>query len=113
MAIMAASTTLIIVLIPISVSANRSPRVNHCGVSVEQFGETSARAPQALIKGRVLADASGMAGFWTRVEDWLLALQADRERAARYFLWAWYVSTAVVVLGVALMLAMVAGVWHP
>ena len=54
-----------------------------------------------------------MAGFWTRVEDWLLALQADRERAARYFLWAWYVSTAVVVLGVALMLAMVAGVWHP
>lgn len=54
-----------------------------------------------------------MAGLWTRVEDWLLALQADRERASRYFLYAWYVSTAVVVLGFGIMLAIYTGAWRP
>lgn len=54
-----------------------------------------------------------MTSVWTRLEDWILALQKDRERAARYFLWAWYVSTAVVVLGFGIILAIATGLWTP
>lgn len=54
-----------------------------------------------------------MAGFWRRVEDWLLDLQADRARAARYMLVAYWVSTAVVLLGVAIMILAMTGVWTP
>lgn len=54
-----------------------------------------------------------MAGFWRRLEDWLLALQADRARAARYMLVAYWVSTAVVLVGVAIMVLGMLGVWTP
>lgn len=52
-------------------------------------------------------------GFWSRVEDWLLALQRDRARAARYFQLAYWVSLAVVLFGFAVALAILLGWWRP
>lgn len=52
-------------------------------------------------------------GFWDRVQDRLQAVVSDRARVARYFQLAYYVSTAVVVLGVVLALLIYAGVWTP
>lgn len=49
--------------------------------------------------------------FWERLEARLQALTQDRARLARWFQVAYYVSTAVVVLGVILGLLYYAGVW--
>jgi len=51
--------------------------------------------------------AAPMTSFWTRVEDKLLALQKDRARLARWFVVAYWVSTAFVVVGVVLILLFV------
>lgn len=49
--------------------------------------------------------------FWERVEAWLIELQNDRPRMARYMLIAWWVSSAMVVLGVLVMLLVATGAW--
>lgn len=51
-----------------------------------------------------------MAGFWERLEAWLLDLQRDRARLARYVAIAWWTSTLVVLLGAALIILTAAGV---
>lgn len=54
-----------------------------------------------------------MPGFWERVEGWLLALQKDRVRAARYFFIAYWISILVVVFGAILIILSLTGVWSP
>ena len=54
-----------------------------------------------------------MAGFWARVEAWLQALMADRARLARYMMYAYWLSTAFVVVGIAVMIAVSLGAWDP
>lgn len=39
-------------------------------------------------------------GFWSRLEDRLLALRADRARMARYFQVAYWIATAFLVIGI-------------
>lgn len=46
-----------------------------------------------------------MPGFWTRVEDWLLALQRDPERAARAFRVAYWISLGFVLVGFVVILS--------
>lgn len=50
--------------------------------------------------------------FWARVEAWLLELQRDRARAARYFQVAYWISLAFVVVGFAVMLLVLLGKWR-
>jgi len=50
--------------------------------------------------------------FWARVEAWLLDLQRDRERAARYFRVAYWISLGFVVFGFAVMLLVLLGKWR-
>lgn len=52
-------------------------------------------------------------GVWRRLEDRLLALQADRPRLARYMQVAWFISNAVLVIGIVVIFLMAAGVWRP
>ena len=52
-------------------------------------------------------------GFWDRLQDRLQAVVSDPARMARYYQLAYYVSTAVVVLGVALALLIYSGAWTP
>ena len=54
-----------------------------------------------------------MAGFWERVETRLQALVRDRERMARYVRVAWYLSTAVTLVGVVVIFLVALGVWTP
>lgn len=54
-----------------------------------------------------------MPGFWERAESWLLDLQKDRARAARYFLIAYWISLGVVILGGILIVLGLMGVWPP
>lgn len=54
-----------------------------------------------------------MAGFWSRVEAWLLELRADRPRLARYLQVAYWISNAVVVLGVIVAFLIHSGRWNP
>lgn len=54
-----------------------------------------------------------MPGFWSRVEGWLLDLQADRPRMARYVRIAWWISNAFLLLGALLIVAMASGLWSP
>lgn len=51
--------------------------------------------------------------FWARVEAWLLALQADRARAARYVQVAWWISNAFLLVGIVVMFLIAFGVWRP
>lgn len=53
-----------------------------------------------------------MAGFWTRLEEWLLDLQRDRLRLARYMQWAYWISLLFVVLGFAIILYSYAEAWR-
>lgn len=55
--------------------------------------------------------ARPMAGFWARVEAWIVALQADRPRMARYLRVAYWISNAVVVLGVIIVILVQTGRW--
>lgn len=55
--------------------------------------------------------APPMAGFWARVEAWLLALRADRPRLARYIQIAYWISNAVVLLGVLIAFLYYSGRW--
>lgn len=50
---------------------------------------------------------------WRRLEDWLLALQADRPRMARLFHLAWWISNAMVLLGFVLAILIYSGAWRP
>lgn len=50
-------------------------------------------------------------GMWERLEDRLLALQRDPERAARWFQVAYWISLAFVVLGVAIVAAKTVERW--
>lgn len=52
-------------------------------------------------------------GFWSGLEGKLLALQQDRERAARYFRVAWWISSAFVLVGVLVVFLIATGVWRP
>lgn len=52
-------------------------------------------------------------GVFERLEAWLLALQRDRERSARYFRIAWWVSNLVIVLGVVCIFLIYSGRWRP
>ena len=54
-----------------------------------------------------------MAPFWERTEARLQALVADRRRVARLFVLAYWVGTAVVVLGVVIIILSLAGAWRP
>lgn len=54
-----------------------------------------------------------MAGFWTRLEDRLLRLQADRPRAARYIQVAWWISNAFLLLGIVAIFLIYTGRWRP
>ena len=54
-----------------------------------------------------------MAGSWSRLEGWLVELQADRPRMARYMQIAWWISNAFLLLGALLIVLMAAGVWSP
>lgn len=54
-----------------------------------------------------------MAGFWRRVEESLLTLQADRPRAARYLRVAWWISNAFLLLGILVMFLVYTGRWSP
>lgn len=54
-----------------------------------------------------------MAGFWTRVEAGLQRLVSDRVRMARWLRVGWWVSTAVTLVGVAVIFAVALGVWEP
>lgn len=54
-----------------------------------------------------------MADFWGRLESWLLDLQRDPARAARYFQVAYWISMAVVVLGFVFALLIHTGTWRP
>jgi len=49
-----------------------------------------------------------MADSWRRLEDWLLRLQRDPERKARFWRVAIWVSNAIVLLGVLLVLYWIA-----
>lgn len=57
--------------------------------------------------------ASPMAGFWSRLEAWLLALQADRPRMARYIQVAYWISNVVILLGFIFAFLIYSGVWTP
>lgn len=50
---------------------------------------------------------------WERVEARLQAFVSDRARMALFLQLAYYVSTAVVVLGAVLAMLFYAGVWRP
>lgn len=52
-------------------------------------------------------------GFWRRLEDRLLTLQADRPRMARYVQVAWWISNAFLVLGIVLIFLIATGAWPP
>lgn len=54
-----------------------------------------------------------MAGFWSRVEAWLLELRADRPRMARYIQVAYWISNAVVLLGILVAFLIHSGRWSP
>lgn len=54
-----------------------------------------------------------MAGFWSRLEAWLVELQADRPRAARYVQVAWWISNAMLAIGAVVILLMASGRWRP
>lgn len=54
-----------------------------------------------------------MAGFWERVESWLLDVQKDRQRVARYFFIAYWISVLFVAVGAVIILLSLAGVWSP
>lgn len=56
---------------------------------------------------------AAMPGVWRRVEDWLLALQADRPRMARYVQIAYWISNAFLLLGAVLIILMATGKWAP
>jgi hypothetical protein len=51
--------------------------------------------------------------FWRRLEDRLIDLQKDRPRMARYMAVAYWISNAVLLLGVLVMLLVATGVWRP
>ncbi|MFA5861001.1 MAG: hypothetical protein WDA16_04840 [Candidatus Thermoplasmatota archaeon] len=51
-------------------------------------------------------------GFWARLEDRILALQADRARMARYFQVAYWVATAFMVFGIAATFLIWSGRWR-
>lgn len=52
-----------------------------------------------------------MAGFWERVEAWLQDLMADKPRLARYMAVGYWLSTAFVVVGALVILAVKLGWW--
>ncbi len=54
-----------------------------------------------------------MGDFWPRLEHWLIELQQDRARFARYLQIAYWISTAFVLLGGVLALLIYAGWWAP
>ena len=65
---------------------------------------------EGFLNGTPLAPAMG---FWDRVQDRLQAVVSDRASMARDYQLAYYVSTAVVILGVVLALLIYSGVWTP
>lgn len=50
-----------------------------------------------------------MAGVWARLEDWLLRLQRDPERAARYARLAYWISFLFVLVGFVVILDLLWG----
>lgn len=54
-----------------------------------------------------------VADMWSRLEDWILELQRDRVRLARYFVIAYWISLGVVLLGAVLILLSLTGWWAP
>jgi hypothetical protein len=54
-----------------------------------------------------------MAGPALRLERWILALQRDRPRMARYVQVAWWISNAFLLLGVILVVLIYSGRWTP
>lgn len=54
-----------------------------------------------------------MAGFWARLEQWLIELQKDRGRMARYLQYAYWVSLLFVLVGFAFILLIYTGRWTP
>lgn len=54
-----------------------------------------------------------MAGLFERLEGWLLALQDDRPRLARYVQVAWWISNAFLLLGAVLIILIYSGAWDP
>ncbi|MHB8584228.1 MAG: hypothetical protein ACYDDF_00110 [Thermoplasmatota archaeon] len=54
-----------------------------------------------------------MAGFWSRLESWIRGIQADRTRAARVMMIAYWLSVAFVALGVVIIFLAILGVWRP
>lgn len=52
-------------------------------------------------------------GFWSRLEAWLVALQADRPRMARYVQVAWWISNAFLLLGAIVIVLLASGRWTP
>lgn len=57
--------------------------------------------------------APPMAGFWSRIEAWLLDLQADRPRLARYIQVAYWISNAVILVGIVVAFLVLTGTWSP
>jgi hypothetical protein len=51
--------------------------------------------------------------FWGRAEAWLLALQKDGERQARYLQVGYWISLAFVGIGLLVALLALAGAWRP
>lgn len=52
-------------------------------------------------------------GVWRRLEDWLLELQRDRPRLAKYVTVAWWVSNLFLAIGAVIILLIVSGAWEP
>lgn len=50
---------------------------------------------------------------WRRFEDYLVALQKDRPRAARYMAIAWWISNGFLLVGFIIILLLATGVWEP
>jgi hypothetical protein len=54
-----------------------------------------------------------VAGFWRRIELWAAGLQHDRERAARVFRIAYWISWIFVLVGVLVIALDLTGAWKP
>lgn len=52
-------------------------------------------------------------GFWERLEAWLLDLQRDRARLARYLAVAYWLSLLMVLLGGIVIVLTLTGAWRP
>lgn len=70
------------------------------------------RAPRETLIARTRVGRS-MARSGNAVERWMLDLQADRPRLARYLTIAWWVSNAFLLVGVVMAFLIYAGVWRP